>query len=161
MVRDGCYTEYSWDETISAEYSIRNSEYYGTCVNYRNDGTVYRKCEYNSDSRCVVLLYDDTNKMYAKSIIDDKYKKMCSIRYENNKKIISKHKMDNAKSALLLLRPRAIESSGCIYKGELGINIFHYVDDKVSFREKNNIVVKYYKNSYRKDFYKNKPIFFY
>lgn len=47
------------------------------------------------------------------------------------------------------------------YLGEMDVAIFHYSSGYKSYREKNNVIVKYYKNGYMKSMYKSKNLFFY
>lgn len=150
---DGKYKVYK-DNKIIAEFNIYNQFCYGKCI-CDNEYGGKDICEYNGDRYFRTTSYNGNNERLYRLIehFYDGYRLIeynstnVQIRYENMfEKMLKKYgnDPDNEK-----------------YFGPLDVAIFHYNDEKISYREKNNKIVKYYKNGYKKSMHKSKNILFY
>lgn len=160
-MKNGCYEEY-YKKTLLARYNIYNNQYYGLCVNYSN-GRIYRACEYFNDDQCLVSMYDSANKKYMCSNINSKNPKVHLVNYKDDRieHEIYDRNDSMAVNVLNLTKERGIKTKHVYYIGELGLNIFHYMNGKIRMREKNGSIKKYYKNGYKRSLYKNKTYLFY
>lgn len=148
---DGYYKCYSKGKLLGT-YNILNCKYYGECVYISNRGVKYI-CEIYGSNFSRIDCYSISGIKYYSAV---NINNVISVKEKYIKTIptdFSFHAFMDTK----------LYSSKCLEKftKERVLNIFHYGDGKISYRDKNGKVVKYYKNEYKKNSYKNKTLFFY
>lgn len=163
-MEDGIY-KITYRDNVSSLYSIKNSKYYGTYKSFSsidsNKNEVIHSMEI-SINRCIITSFSN-NKKISKEIFSVKNDDFIIYTYNDDgtyKKRKYNKNLINQNNYIWIFK-YSYANNTHKYVGSLGLITFHYIDEKVRHREKNNIVVKYYKNSYKKFFYKNKKYLFY
>lgn len=147
----GKYATFYKNGNMKMMYNFYDGYIYGNCVEYYSNGNIKEIGEYFTEDTSRTKRYDkDGNIMY-----------MILKRY--NKQKITKYVDIDDKKCHSFLDYSGMElcKANKFYKKDLGTMIFRYSDDKISYRENNGNVVKYYKSGYIKGYYKSKKLLFY
>lgn len=141
---------------IKMEYNLLSRYFYGKCVYYGIDGNKKIETEYSKNFSSRTKQYDENgNIMYVMVERIGKYKHIkkyidisddLCVPYVPYKDFLTNYELCAGDELI---------------SEKLDVAIFHYNDNKISYREKDDKVIKYYKNGYMQKKYKNKKFFFY
>lgn len=147
--RDGRYEQYS-SGVLLYRYSRYEGYKYGKWECILENSKVVKEIGISGET-IYYKLYDG-DKVYSRYSEDD-------YRDENGQKVDFESIYDDFRRNLaeMCCNVNFVEKK----IGELGVSIFHYIDDKVKNRAKGNKVVGYYKNGHKKLMYKDKKMLFY
>lgn len=167
-MKDGRYVEYYENGNLKKSYTIKDCQFSGLCIHFREDGTKQRECYYITNRFALLTVYDMTGKIFYKTIMKDGDHEYYVIYYLNNVsgdlRVRQIDNLFNNNGVRDLFYPSERWSENirkCIYIGEKIHDKYHYSNGKIRKISCNDSSRKYYKNGYDKSLYKKKIIFFY
>lgn len=151
LFKNGRYNEYE-NDSIKTSHFMKNDCYYGKCIYYYCTGQKFLESELYGTGYERCICYDRNGDILYR------------VNYVNKKKYVEYYKEE-----FPIYKSFIDEKINSCMKGnnrnecirESCVVEFHYNNGKISFRDKNDIIVKYYMNRYIKGCYKSKKLLFY
>lgn len=164
--QNGRYEIYE-DDKLKLSYNLYEGEFYGKCIYYNSEGNIQVEAEINPSGFSRTMYYDDNGK--KKCLVICGFDAFGSD--ENNTRII-KYQSYGVQKYITFTSFYAygikFGETRTEYYGNDHVHIFHYNNNRVSYREKNDDIVAYYMNGYTQNNicgmrynYKNKKMLFY
>lgn len=150
---NGYYEAYDKDGLLRASFNIYNEQYYGKCLYCDEYGNIILWGEFNAEENGRTINFNSHGK--RTSHIVEQYGET-HIKYLNDDDVYYND------SFIDIINRKFLDGSITRqYIGKMKVNVFHYGDGKISYREKDDKIIHYYKNGYIKRMYKSKKLFFY
>lgn len=163
--QDGHYDVYV-DNKLKISYNIYYGIYYGECLYYNDNDSIKIRSENYLTGFSRTTYYDDNGKKKYCVIctFNDGHEDKKIIHYQENEY----NDEDKFETFELFLDSIQFHPTDENHTINMGTTIFHYGNDRISYREKDSMILSYYKNGYIKNnnilhynTYKTKKMLFY